>query len=469
MKLHVDTHAEPAADETVVRFFTRQQRGEIPSPVSESEWSAAPNATLLLHHARTLCVGLGDAPKLTAQTLRTAAGAAVRLLQKAGRRDAALDLRPYAKWIGAATDGAVLGQYTFQDFKKTKLAEMKSLRLIVKARDLGKSQKAARRAEIAAVAANLAREIGNQPGNLIYPETLAAECRHLAKQEKLKAAVLEEKQLKKGGFGGLVAVGSGSARPPRLIVLRHDGGRPGEPPIALVGKAITFDTGGISIKLADRMEEMIWDKCGGMAVLGAMVGIARLKLKRNVVGIIAAAENMPSSSAYRPGDIVKIYDGTYVEVINTDAEGRMVLADAISYARKDCKARAIVDLATLTGACVVALGEYAAGLWSTSDSLQAALLAASGKTGERLWPMPLYDEFTDQMKSDVAVLKNAGGRWGGACTAAAFLKAFAADTDWAHLDIAPVAYITKARPDLARGATGFGTRLLIDLVESWPK
>jgi leucyl aminopeptidase len=234
-----------------------------------------------------------------------------------------------------------------------------------------------------------------------------------------------------------------------------------------VGKAITFDTGGISIKPADKMEGMIFDKCGGMAVLGAMAGIARLKVKRNVVGIIASAENMPSAPAYRPGDIVRIYDGTYVEVINTDAEGRMVLADAIGYARKDCGAEAVIDLATLTGACVVALGEYAAGLWSTSDRLRAGLLEAAEKTGERLWPMPLYEEYTEQIRSEVAALKNTGGRPGGACTAAAFLKAFAGVTPWAHLDIAPVADITKARPEMSRGATGFGTRLLIELVENW--
>jgi leucyl aminopeptidase len=262
-------------------------------------------------------------------------------------------------------------------------------------------------------------------------------------------------------------VGKGSGRPPRLIVLRHEGGRAGEAPLALVGKAITFDTGGISIKAADKMEEMIFDKCGGMAVLGAMAGIARLKVKRNVTGIIASAENMPSATAYRPGDIVKTYDGTYIEVINTDAEGRMVLADAIAYARKDCGARAVIDLATLTGACVVALGEYAAGLWSTSESLQKGLLAAAEKTGERLWPMPLWEEYTEQIRSEVAALKNTGGRPGGACTAAAFLKAFAGDTAWAHLDIAGVAESAKGRPEMGRGATGFGTRLLIELAEGW--
>ena len=467
MTLKVDSQAGAGRNETLVRFYTKAESGDIPAAVPEAEWSAGTNSTLLLHHARLLCVGLGDEAKVTGQTLRSAAATAVRTLQKSGRRFAALDLRKYPKWTGAAAEGAVLGQYAFQDFKTAKVKAMQSVRLIVKERDLAETRKAAGRGEIAGAATNLAREIGNQPGNLLYPETLAAECRRMAKREKLKVTVLEGKQLRAGGFGGLLAVGAGSTREPRLIVLRHEGGRAGEAPIALGGKAITFDTGGISIKPADKMEEMVFDKCGGMAVLGAMAGIARLKVKRNVVGIIAAAENMPSATAYRPGDIVKTYDGTYVEVINTDAEGRMVLADAIAYALKDCAARAVIDLATLTGACVVALGEYAAGLWSTSSSLQKALLAASEMTGERLWPMPLYEEYTEQIKSEVAALKNTGGRYGGACTAAAFLKAFAGDAAWAHLDIAPVAHSTKSRPDSSRGATGFGTRLLMELVEAW--
>src|SRR5581483_836472 len=198
-----------------------------------------------------------------------------------------------------------------------------------------------------------------------------------------------------------------------------------------------------------------------------MLGLAELGVKRNVVGVIAAAENMPSSAAYRPGDIVTTYDGKHIEIVNTDAEGRVVLADAIAYARKDLRAAAIIDLATLTGACGVALGDYAAGLWATDDDLRNALLSASEKTGERLWPMPLFDEYTDQIKSDIALIKNSGGRLGGACTAAAFLKAFAEETPWAHLDIAHVANITKDRGDFARGATGFGVRTLLELIEQW--
>jgi leucyl aminopeptidase len=203
-----------------------------------------------------------------------------------------------------------------------------------------------------------------------------------------------------------------------------------------------------------------------MAVLGAMAGIADLGLRRNVMGIIASAENLPGPNAYRPGDIVTAFDGKHIEIINTDAEGRVVLADAIGYARKQ-KAAAIVDLSTLTGAIGVALGEYAAGLWSSSESLKAGLLAASASAGERLWPMPLYPEYREQIRSEVALVKNTGGRLGGSCTAAAFLKTFAGETPWAHLDIAFTASIDKDRADLARGATGFGVRTLIGLVENW--
>ncbi len=311
------------------------------------------------------------------------------------------------------------------------------------------------------------REIGNLPGNILYPQTLAARAAEARARIKLKVTVFDERKLRAGGFGGLLAVGQGSERGPRMIVIEHLGGPKWQPPIALVGKAMTFDTGGISIKPAANMEDMIFDKCGGMAVLGAMSALARLGVKRNVVGLIASAENMPGGNAYRPGDIVTTYDGKHIEIINTDAEGRVVLADAIAYARRDCRAAAIVDLATLTGACCVALGEYAAGLFDSDETLRQRLLAAAEVTGERLWPLPIFPEHEDQIKSDVALIKNSGGRLGGASTAAAFLKTFAEDTPWAHLDIAPVAHIGKDRPDCARGATGFGVRTLVEFVERW--
>ena len=262
----------------------------------------------------------------------------------------------------------------------------------------------------------------------------------------------------------MLAVGGGSSRPPRLIVLAYRGGSPEEAPLVLVGKSITFDSGGLSIKPADRMEEMIWDKCGGCTVLGTMQGVAALKPRRNITAILTSAENLTGPDAYRPGDIVTVYDGKRVEINNTDAEGRVVLADALGYAVRDCRAGAIIDLATLTGACVVALGESAAGLWSTSDTLRDEVLAAAEKSGERLWPMPLFEEYSEMIKSDVALIKNSSGRWGGACTAAAFLKTFVGETPWVHLDIAGPSAITKDRPDLARGATGFAVRALLELV-----
>lgn len=467
MKLLFATNPQVAKNETKVVFVSKARRASVAEGVSESEFSGKPGSTLFLREQNLLTVGLGEEAKVDADTLRIAAGTAIGFLKKLGRASVMIDVSHYARFAQAITEGAVLADYRFEEFKTDKTPVLASLRVVAPAKNLAVVKRDATRGRILADAANYARNVGNQPGNVIYPETLANEARRLAKEKGLRITVLDEKALRAGKFGGLIAVGSGSIRPPRLILLEHRGGRSGEAPLALVGKAITFDTGGISIKPAANMEELIFDKCGGTAVLGAMAAIADLKLKRNIIGVIASAENMPGASAYRPGDIVTTYDGKHVEIINTDAEGRMVLADAIAYARKVKKAAAIIDLATLTGACGVALGEAAAGLWSTSDALKDRLLRASEKSGDRLWPMPLYEEYDDQIKSDVALIKNSGGRLAGACTGAAFLKAFAEETPWAHIDIAYTANIEKDRDYLARGATGFGVRLLAELVENW--
>ncbi len=252
---------------------------------------------------------------------------------------------------------------------------------------------------------------------------------------------------------------------------RREGRSHDDRPIVLVGKAITFDSGGISIKPSDKMDEMKFDKCGGCATLGLMRAVAKLQLPLNVTGLIAAAENMPSATSYRPGDIVTSYRGKdpraiTVEVLNTDAEGRIVLGDALVYARQ-LGARAIIDFATLTGACVVALGEYAAGLMGNDEKLQEKIRAAATRTGERVWPLPLWQDYKDKIKSDVADIKNTGGRYGGAITAAAFLAKYVGDTPWAHLDIAGTAWATENRPYLAKGATGFGVRLIADMLNDW--
>jgi len=454
-------------DETTVRFVPRDRRERFAPGVSEEEFSGRANSILHLREEKVVCVGLGERAKLSAQVARSAAGAVVMFLKKIGRRRVVLNLEDWPEYAGPAVEGALLANYRFEQFKEKKVAELETVRVQVLADDLKAAKRDGKRGRVLAESANLARQIGNLPGNLLYPETLAARAAEVAREKGLRVTVLDEAKLRAGKFGGLLAVGGGSERGPRLIVLEHRGGAKSERPIALVGKAITFDAGGISIKPAANMEEMIFDKCGGMAVIGAMAGIAELGLKRNVIGVIASAENMPSSTAYRPGDIVTTYDGKHVEIVNTDAEGRVVLADAIAYARKDLRAAAIIDLATLTGACGVALGEHAAGFWSSDEELKSRVLAAADRAGERIWPMPLYSEFDEQIKSEVAQIKNSGGRLGGACTAAAFLKVFAEEIPWAHLDIAYTASRDKDRPDMARGATGFGVRTLIELVESW--
>ena len=467
MKITFASEATPAKDAAVIRFVPRDQRAKLQPPVSEEEFSGKANALLYARHDGTLCVGLGERAKIDAHTLRSAAGAAAMFLKKIGRTQAVVQLADWPQFAGAVIEGLVLADYRFESFKTKKSAVLESVRVQVLAEDLTAAKKAAQRGETIAEAANFARDVANQPANLLYPETLAARALKLGRDFNLKVTIFDEKKLRAGKFGGLIAVGQGSARPPRLIVIEHRGGPKKQAPLALVGKAITFDTGGISIKPAANMEDMIFDKCGGMAVLGAMAAIAELKVKRNVVGIIASAENMPSGNAYRPGDIITTYDGKHVEIVNTDAEGRVVLADAIAYARLDVKAAAIIDLATLTGACGVALGDYAAGFWSNDEAFGKSVRAAAEKAGERIWPMPLFADFDEQIKSDVALIKNSGGRLGGACTAAAFLKTFAEGTAWAHLDIAYMAQRDKDRADMARGATGFGVRTLVELAESF--
>ena len=472
MQLHFATAATATADaEVTVRFLSKENRDQTAVPVPVAEFSGATNSLLLLHAERRLYVGLGESAKVTGDTVRRAAGTAAKSLQARGRTSIALDLTGHAAVVREAVEGAVLGAYRFTDFRPSKPADparthLENLTLLLPDADDANLRAAAERGRVLAEATNFARQTGNQPGNLFFPETLAAVAQKLAADSggALTAEVLDETALRERGFGGLLAVGGGSVHPPRLVVLRYQGGAPDEAPLAFVGKAITFDSGGISIKPALGMEEMIWDKCGGMAVLGAMHGVAALKPRRNVVGIIASAENLTGPGAYRPGDIVTVYDGRQIEINNTDAEGRVVLADALGYAIKDCHAAAVVDLATLTGACVVALGEWAAGLWTTDDTLKNDLLAAAGRSGDRLWPMPLYPEYSEQIRSDVALIKNSSGRPGGACTAAAFLRTFVEDTPWAHLDIAGPSALTKDRADLARGATGFGVRALLELL-----
>jgi leucyl aminopeptidase len=322
-------------------------------------------------------------------------------------------------------------------------------------------QEALEWASALAEATNYARDLDNLPGNVITPAELADRARALAKDYTLQLKVLDETALQKHGFGGLLAVGQGSQNPPRLVILEHKG--EGEP-VILVGKGITFDSGGISLKSSTDMDEMKFDKSGAIAVLGAMRAVAALQLPRRVVGVIACAENLPSGSAQRPGDIITMYSGKTVEVANTDAEGRLVLADAIAYAEKTYQPAAIIDIATLTGACVVALGNHAAGLFTKEDGLAERLTVAGIQSGDRLWRLPLWPEYGEQMKSNYADVKNIGGKEGGAITGAWFLSQFVQETPWAHVDIAGTAWTDSKRPPYTAGATGFGVRLFLEFL-----
>jgi leucyl aminopeptidase len=306
------------------------------------------------------------------------------------------------------------------------------------------------------------RGIGNLPGNMLTPALLADKVEELAHGRALTVKVWNERHLKRDGFGGILGVGQGSTQhPPRFIVIEYRGGGKRETPVALVGKAITFDTGGISLKPGAAMDEMKWDKMGGLAVIGMMLATADLKLPLNLVGLIPAAENMPGPDAYRPGDIITTLDGKTIEVLNTDAEGRIVVADAIAHARLTYKPSAILEFSTLTGAIIMAIGHRRAGLFTSDEKIRDAFLAAGKSTGELVWPMPIDEEYRDSVLSEVATAKNSGYREGGACCAASFVKMWAEETPFAHFDIAGTAWTTKPPAHLEAGATGYGIRLVI--------
>ena len=322
------------------------------------------------------------------------------------------------------------------------------------------AQLAVARGRILGECSNLARELANEPGNVLPPREFARRATALASEAGVKTEILDEKQIEKLGMGLLLGVGRGSVEPPRVMVFRYDPpGAPATPILGLVGKGITFDTGGISIKPAEKMEQMKDDMAGGAAVACAMRAIALLKAPMRVIGIVPAAENMPGGNAIRPGDVLTSASGKTVEVINTDAEGRMILGDGLWYAR-ELGATHLVDVATLTGAVVVALGKVTSGIFGTPDSWVERVRAVANKAGDRAWPLPLFDEYKDQIRSDIADIMNSGGRAAGSITAAMFLKEFVGDLPWAHLDIAGTAWSDEAKPYLPKGPSGVGVRTL---------
>jgi leucyl aminopeptidase len=427
--------------------------------------------------ARVLLVGLGKEEKIDVHTLRQAAMTAATKAIDAKAARLGVCLHEQVKGIKfldiaqAITEGLYFGAYRYDEYisndgKKKKPDAIEMSMIDSSAAFVSAAKKGITPGSILGQSQNIARTLANRPANAVTPQKLAEEARKMARQSHLRCTVFNDKQLTAKKMGGIMAVGQGSANKPRLIILDYKPAKASKnaPVIGLVGKAITFDSGGISIKPGEGMQDMKFDKSGGIAVLGAMQAIAKLKPKVRVIGLIPSAENMPSGLAYRPGDIVTTYSGKTVEIQNTDAEGRMILCDAITYAQ-ELGCQTIVDIATLTGACVVALGLKRAGVMGNDEKLVEQLKEASKQTGERIWPLPCDDEFVEAMKSKVADLKNTGGRWGGACTAAAFLSQFVKKAKWAHLDIAGVG-VWGADESWAPGSVGFGVRLLTAFVMS---
>jgi len=422
--------------------------------------------------ARVLVVGLGEKKKATIETVRNAAALAASKAIELKAKKAVFAIHAGVKGgvekVGkAVAEGIYYGSYRYDEFvTKTENGRAKSLAVTIA--DSGEKglAKAVKVGTIVGKAQCITRTVANRPGNVINPPTLAAAAKKMASQTAgLSCTIFDEKQLKAKKMGGILAVGAGSVNKPRMIVLKYAPKGAGKKPVVgLVGKAITFDSGGISIKPSKGMQDMKFDMSGGAAVLGAMKAIAELKPKVTVYGIIPSAENMPGGKSYRPGDIVTTYSGKTVEVQNTDAEGRMILCDAIAYA-VERKCGEIVDIATLTGACKVALGCYKAGLMSNDDDLVKTLGKASKASGEQVWHLPSGDEYLGEMKSKIADLKNIGNGWGGACSAAAFLGEFAGKTKWAHIDMAGVDVFEGSKAKFgAVGATGFGVRLFVEYV-----
>lgn len=422
---------------------------------------------------RLLLMGLGKEGAITPQILENTGARLVKIARSHGitRLGCLLALDRHngiglEACAGHLAEGAWLGGYRFEHFKSKAQEEdapslgVITLELAVMGKRLERLRNRLQRIRHVCDGQCLARDLGNMPGNLLTPEGMAEEARKMAETLPIQVTVWDEKQLKKRKMNGILAVGQGSVHPPRLIVLEYRQGGEG-PLLAVVGKAVTFDSGGISLKPGAKMEEMKFDMAGGAAVLGFLHAIAAMKLPVNVIGLVPAAENLPSATAQRPGDIIETASGQWVEVINTDAEGRLILADALHHARSFAPDM-IVDLATLTGACVVALGHEASGIMGFDKKLLRRLGRAGKKVGERLWPLPLFPGYQELLKSPVADMKNVGGRDAGAITGGCFLSRFVdKNTPWAHIDIAGTAWdMNGKKPSQPKGATGVGVRLL---------
>ncbi|VAW91674.1 Cytosol aminopeptidase PepA [hydrothermal vent metagenome] len=415
---------------------------------------------------RIMLVGCGSKKKLNIKTYRKMHGHILNALKKTNIKDATLYTAELeikdtstADKIRHASEAILETSYSFDELKSShkKTITLKNITFnIENKRDLPKAQQALKTATAIATGMDIARRLGNLPGNICTPNYLAKQATNQAKScKKTKVTVLGEAEMKKLKMGSLLSVSKGSRQPPKLIVIEYKGGKAKDKPYVLVGKGVTFDTGGISLKPGAAMDEMKFDMCGAAGVIGTMAAVSKLQLGINVVAIVPSVENMPDGAASRPGDIVTSMSGQTIEILNTDAEGRLILCDALTYAEK-FNPKTVIDTATLTGACVVALGSHCSAVLSNNDKLAQELLNAGSTSGDRTWQMPLWEDYQDQLKSNFADMANIGGREAGTITAACFLARFTKKYKWAHLDIAGVAWHSGAR----KGATGRPVPLL---------
>jgi len=419
---------------------------------------------------RLLLVSGGPAAKFTSYDLRRLAGAAVRALKSRGIRSFAFIAPPSVnaeEAVRAIIEGAFIGNFDPDYYRSDRKDQKIDTLTVITTGDKAAIEKAAGEAQIIGESQNFTRDLVNEPSNRMTPTILAERAKKMSDEVGLKCEVYGAEKIKELKMGAFWSVAQGSDEPPTLIVMKYEpAGAPEKPILGLVGKGITFDTGGISIKPADGMEKMKYDMAGGATMIGAMRAIALLKSKVKVIGIVCATENMPSGKAQKPGDVQIAMSGKSIEIINTDAEGRLVLADGLYYARQ-LGCTHLVDAATLTGAVVVALGYSNAGIFANDDAMYDRFHKANAKAGEKMWRMPLDDEYKEQIRSNIADIVNSGGRWGGAITAAMFLKEFAEETPWIHLDIAGTAWMEEQKPWIAKGPSGIGLRSLVQFVKDF--
>ncbi|HEX9912385.1 MAG TPA: leucyl aminopeptidase [candidate division Zixibacteria bacterium] len=467
-----------------VKVLDKKLEGAISQLLKSGDFTAKLNQTAVLYPKsfitrRVILAGLGKKEKFELDKIRQAAGTVYKKVKELkiknyvsylyGRGQKGIDFQASAQ---ALTVGTLLSSYHLDQYKtegKEELFEVESMTIFEE--DKTKKnviEKGMKTGEISSWGTNLARNMVDHPGNVMTPGKMAEIALNLSKEYKFRCEVLSPADLEKLKFGALLAVAQGSQQPAKFIVMEHMPEKKRKGTIVLVGKAITFDSGGISIKPSEGMWEMKGDMAGGAAVIATMACAAREGIPVHLIGLVPATENLPSGTAYKPGDIIKSYSGKTIEIISTDAEGRLILADALAYAQK-YEPKAILDIATLTGACVVALGNVVAGLLGNDQRLLNKVKRSAEKTGEKVWELPLYEEYDEQIKSDLADMKNSGGRPAGTITAAAFLKKFVGKTPWAHLDIAGRDWEEKSKPYIPKGPVGFGVRLFLEFLRNWDK